>query len=285
MMQRTRLKNKANNSHDERDLQRYREQRNLIVKLNRRAKKEYFKNLDLKDVTKSKRFWKTLKPMFSDSSAVSEKIVLIDKDEVIRDNQAISEHFNHYFANITDTLNIAKITKESVQTTGDPVQDCIQAYSNHPSILRIKSMVNAQEKFVFSHVDPSTVFSEIQKMNATKKTSGAVPTDKLKLASNICYKEIAYHINNAIDTNIFPNILKLADVSPIFKNGESTIDVNYRPISVLSSVSKIYERLLSKQILPHKSDSQSPISIRFVMWFSREIQYTRCPDKHKITQD
>ena len=121
-MQRTRLKNKANKSHDENDLQRYREKRNLIVKMNRRAKKEYFKNLDLKDSTKSKRFWKTLKPMFSDSSVVSEKVVLIENEEVIRDDQTISEHFNQYFANITDTLNIAEIQKEPVQTTGDPVQ-------------------------------------------------------------------------------------------------------------------------------------------------------------------
>ena len=246
MMQRTRLKNKANKSHDERDLQRYRQQRNLIVKMNRRAKKEYFKSLDLKDLTKNKRFWKSLQPMFSDSSVVSEKFVLIENDKAIRDDQAISEHFNHYFANITDTLKIAKVAKESVQTPGDPVQNCIQAYSNHPCILRIKGMVNAQEKFVFSQVDPSAVFSEIQNINATKKTSGAIPTDKLELASNICYKEIAYHINNAIVTNTFPDILKLADVSPIFKNGESTTDVNYRPISVLSSLSKIYERLLSK---------------------------------------
>ena len=223
--------------------------------------------------------------MFSDSSVVSEKIVLIDKDEVIRDDQAISEHFNHYFANITDTLNIAKITKESVQTTGDPVQDCIQAYSNHPSILRIKSMVNAQEKFVFSHVDPSTVFSEIQKMNATKKTSGAVPTDKVKLASNICYKEIAYHINNAIDTNIFPNILKLGDVSPIFKNGESTIDVNYRPISVLSSVLKIYERLFSKQILPHISQYLSDLLCGFREKYSAQDALIRLIERRRKCLD
>ena len=118
-------------------------------------------------MTKRKRLSKSLKPIFSDSSVFSEKIVLIENDKVIRDDQAISEHFNNYIANITETSKIAKITKESVQTTGDLVQDCIQAYSNHPSILRIKGMVNnAQEKIVLSHVDPSTAFSEIQKMNA-----------------------------------------------------------------------------------------------------------------------
>ena len=124
-------------------------------------------------------------------------------------------------------------------------------------------MINIQEKFAFSHVDPTMVFSEIQKMNATKKTSGAVPTDKLKLVSNICYKEIAYHINNAIDMNAFPDILKLADVSPIFKNGQTTSYANYRPISVLSSVSKIYERLLSKQILPQISQYLSDLLCGF----------------------
>ena len=125
-MQRTRLKNKANKSYDENDLQRYREQRNLIVKMNRHAKKEYFKNLDPKDVTKSKRFWKTLKPMLSDSGIVSEKFALIKNDEVIRDDRAISGRFN--LANITDTLKIAKIAKESMQTKNEPVRNCIKAY-------------------------------------------------------------------------------------------------------------------------------------------------------------
>ena len=81
-------------------------------------------------------------------------------------------------------------------------------------------------------------------MDSSKKTSGAVPTDKLKLASSACYKEITYHLNNAISTNTFPDILKLADVSPIFKMGETFIRGNFRPISVLSSLSKLYERVL-----------------------------------------
>ncbi len=63
--------------------------------------------------------------------------------------------------------------------------------------------------------------------------------------------------------NAFPDILKLADVSPIFKNGETTSYANYRPISVLSSVSKIYERLLSKQILPHISQYLSDLLCGF----------------------
>ncbi len=47
---------------------------------------------------------------------------------------------------------------------------------------------------------------------------------------------------------IFPEKLKLADGSPVFKKGDLTVKRNYRPISVLSSLSKIFELLLLKQI-------------------------------------
>ena len=113
----------------------------------------------------------------------------------------------------------------------------------------MKAMAQNNGRFEFSSVDPTLVFSEISKMDSSKKTSDAIPTDKLKLASSACYREITYHINNAISTNIFPNIFKLADVSPIFKMGESFIRANFRPISVLSSLSKLYERVLSQQIV------------------------------------
>ena len=249
IMLRTRLKNRSVKTRNEADLRRYRQQRNLVVKLNKRAKREYYENLDMNSINDNKSFWKKLKPLFS-NSMVNEKIVLIENDKIIRDDKDISQYFNEYFANITDTLNIPKFPDPPVKITGDPVLDAIQKYASHPSVLKIKAMALNNGRFEFSSVDPTLVFSEISKMDPSKKTSGAIPTDKLKLASSACYKEITYHINKAICTNVFPDILKLADVSPIFKMGETFIRGNYRPISVLSSLSKLYERVLSQQIVP-----------------------------------
>ena len=78
------------------------------------------------------------------------------------------------------------------------------------------------QTFEFSHIDPSLVLHKINKLNSAKKTSGPVPVDKLKLVAESCYKEISYHINNAIDETIFPDNLKKADVLPIFKIGAPT---------------------------------------------------------------
>ena len=114
----------------------------------------------------------------------------------------------------------------------------------------IKRRASNNNRFEFSSVDPTLVFSEIKKLDPSKKANGAVPTDRLKLASNACYREITYRFKNAINTITFPDILKLADVTPIFKKGDNSVKENFHPISVLSSFSKIYKRVPSQQSLP-----------------------------------
>ena len=51
-----------------------------------------------------------------------------------------------------------------------------------------------------------------------------------------------------VQNKIFPNNLKVADITPIFKKGDSTLEKNYRPVSILPVVSKIFERIMQKQI-------------------------------------
>ena len=69
IMIRTRLKNKANRTKAEGDQKKYRKQRNLVVKLNKRAKRAYYNSLDPLKVGKEGAFWKTFKPLFSDKEA------------------------------------------------------------------------------------------------------------------------------------------------------------------------------------------------------------------------
>ena len=71
----------------------------------------------------------------------------------------------------------------------------------------------------------------------------------LKLSANLCHKEIMFHINNAINDCNFPSDLKVGDVSPVFKTDDSAIKKNYRPISVLPCISKIFERVLNTQMV------------------------------------
>ena len=56
--------------------------------------------------------------------------------------------------------------------------------------------------------------------------------------------------NSCISNGIFPEKLKLADITPIFKSVDSMAKKNYRAVSILNSVSKLFEKLKQKQLNP-----------------------------------
>ena len=64
--------------------------------------------------------------------------------------------------------------------------------------------------------------------------------------------------DNTIETNKFPNKLKLADVTPAHKKDDTTGKTNYHPSSILPSVSKIFECNMFNQILTHIEQYLSP---------------------------
>ena len=88
--------------------------------------------------------------------------------------------------------------------------------------------------------------------------NGDIPAKILKKSVNIYIKEITFIINDCLEKGIFPDDLKLADVSPIFKKEDSFKKENYRPVSILPHMSKVFERILYKQIDTFMTTKFSP---------------------------
>ena len=59
------------------------------------------------------------------------------------------------------------------------------------------------------------------------------------------------NFNNALSSSQYPNGLKYADVTPVFKKDDKSDKSNYRPISILPNLSKVYERIMQNQIYPY----------------------------------
>ena len=95
----------------------------------------------------------------------------------------------------------------------------------------------------------SEVWDEINHLNATKTIRGDIPTQIIKMTSDLSFNKVTSIANSMVQSCTFPDALKLADVSTGFKNGISTTKKNYRSISVLSSFLKVFERLLKKQMV------------------------------------
>ena len=107
-MKRSNPKNIANKSGKCYVIKCYKIQRNVVTKLNTKLKKAYFKEKlpkgkDVKD------FWNFCKPYFTNKGVCNdEKIILVEKEEVLRKDSKISDTFSIYFLNITDKLGIYK---------------------------------------------------------------------------------------------------------------------------------------------------------------------------------
>ena len=80
------------------------------------------------------------------------------------------------------------------------------------------------------------------------KTTSVIPTDLLKQTIDIHLPIMTEIINMSIENNCYPDDLKLAEVSLVFKKKDDLDKENYRPVSVLSHVSKVFERIMNKQI-------------------------------------
>ena len=106
-----------------------------------------------------------------------------------------------------------------------------------------------QSSFTLYESNPEEVSLIISKLNPKKAAiADCVSTKFLKIANNISAHYISLLFNICVNTGAYPNILKIAQVFPIHKKGSKLECSNYRPISLLSPINKIFEKLLYSRI-------------------------------------
>ena len=242
-MKRSRLKNKANKTKIETDISNFKKQRNLVVNLNRQAKLEYFNSYGSAD--NKKQFWIDCKPYFCNKhSKADTNINLNENGNLILKNEEIAKTFIDYFGSIVKNLNLHYWEdKNSVPSnSSDKINDIIKNFENHPSIYNIKTKYRGISKFSFQ---PVTI-EEVKNMT-NKAVGGEIPTKILK-ECDFTFYVLTKCINKSIDTGYFPDSLKLANVTPVFKKKDPLDKANYRPVSILPLLSKVYERVIYNQL-------------------------------------
>eukprot|EP00112_Aurelia_sp_Birch-Aquarium-sp1_P005737 Seg165.6 transcript_id=Seg165.6/GoldUCD/mRNA.D3Y31 product="hypothetical protein" protein_id=Seg165.6/GoldUCD/D3Y31 len=81
--------------------------------MNRKAKFEFYRSIEPRSIDNEKKFWKAVKPMFSNGNPMGEKIILIEDEVIISDDTMIAECFNSHFVNITDSLGLDHMFKQA----------------------------------------------------------------------------------------------------------------------------------------------------------------------------
>ena len=260
---------------------------NFCSKLYKKERKTFYSQLDIKNITDNKLFWKTMKPFLTEKCTYASKISLVHNDNVISDDQELADTFNNFFEHAVDNLGIQEyqsdhnIDRNSI--SDDPIDYAITKYKNHPSIIMINENVSFESRFSFTAVNEDDIQREILNLNPKKPgTFGNIPTKMLKSSSEICSVALQNIWNSEILGKLyFPNKLKLADITPVYKKKDPTLVENYRPVSVLTSVSKIFERIIQKQFSNYVDEFLSPYLCGYRKGFNTQYALLSLIEKWK----
>ena len=111
--------------------------------------------------------------------------------------------------------------------------------------------------FELKRVKSSNVLTMLIKVNVAKATGHDKISNKiLKIAAPVIFNSLTDPFNLSISRNIFPCDWKIAKVSPLYKSGKRIDPNNYRPISVLPTIPRVFERLIFEQMYTYFRDKK-----------------------------
>ena len=219
-----------NKEHHHPDYICYIKYRNLFNRLKCKAKIIYYENkFDIKGT------WKTLRAIIGNQN---DKTTIIQNfkidNETVSDSKSIADGFCKYFSNVGPEF-ANKIPKSNQSP-------------HHYLILNWKKRRNNTSIFL-SPTDPDEIHKIIKSLKSKKNCGNDQLTSKFfKSVAETISVPISILINISLETALVPNSLKLAKVIPIYKAKAKDDFSNYRPISILPSVSKILEKVIHKRL-------------------------------------
>ncbi|CAB4011631.1 Hypothetical predicted protein, partial [Paramuricea clavata] len=236
MINRDKLKKKAISSNNSESLSAYKQQRNFVNNKIKKAKKAYFQDELNRNVNNVKETWKILNnALGKKSDNIEINTLSSDSGEILTESFDIANSLNKHFVGIGPKLasNVPLLGK--VATAKD-------------------YMTQVESSFEFQKIDSKDVFKLINKLNL-RKASGCdkISNRLLKISGPYIYEALTNLFNLSLTTNKFPTRWKIAKVFPLHKTEERDNANNYRPISVLSSIARLFERLVYNQMYAYLS--------------------------------
>ena len=208
----------------------------ILTKNIRKAKKDYYYDQFAKYKNDIRKTWDTLKDVIIRSKNTSSfPSHFIINTSTVTEKPIIADKFNEYFCEIGPKL------AESIPSPRNP-------HVNFQSNLGTPCLDN----FIFDYPTAEEIIKHIQNLKP-KSSSGydQISSKLLKEIGPIISQHLCLIINQSLCTGIFPDRLKLAKVIPLFKKGYKLLFENYRPISLLTAISKIFERVVFNQLYDH----------------------------------
>ena len=257
IMTRSRIKNRYNKWKSRENYLEYQKAKNNCKKIGALAKRNYFTKVTENGIMSSKELWKVVKPYLNKNACISGgSIILEEKGKIISKEEDLVEIFNDHYINI-----VTNTTGKVPTSLGDPsnpsldkctVEEIIEKYREHPCIEKIRNSGQTQlNSFTLPLAKREEINDIIKSLDISKSTGpDQIPPKFVKIAADIIDEHLTNIINFDIKRNSFPENAKTAYISTIYKKLKRLDKVNYRPVSILNTFSKIHEKYIKEKITP-----------------------------------
>ena len=211
----------------ERRKEEFKQYRAELRKSIRKAKRDYYTSIFNRHENDIRKMWGLLSETLN-RNIRKQSTHEFSLNKTTSDPEVIANEFNQYFANIGSKL------AENI-----PAAPRFDSYLNNP----------AETVFSFNLISEYNISNLIKKLkNKSSYGHDCLSNIMIKKAHDPLIKPLTLFINQTLSTGIFPSELKVSRVKPLFKRGKSSLFSNYRPISLLASLSKIYEYVVFEQL-------------------------------------
>ena len=226
--------------------QRFKDLKNEITCLVRSGKKDFYKNYFEENKKNMKKIWQGIKDIVNIKSKNFDQPTCIQNgDKTITQPLEISNSFNKYFTSIAD--NILKRRKfTGSKSFRDYLPDAL------PNSIAIHPCDEDEIELIISSFDVGKAYGP-----------NSIPTELLHLLKKDLARPLALLFNLSFSSGVFPDLLKISKTIPIFKKGSRLQVSNYRPISLLSNLNKILEKLMYSRLYSFLSDHNIFYNLQF----------------------
>ena len=220
----------------------YKHFRNFVTYQIRNSKKEYYSKLFENYKNDIKSTWRLINKILRPNSKNKRKSIkkIIHNNYTYTENKDIANVFNEFFC------NIGRKTSSNYGISEEHNNDHLKYLADN----------NYMNSFSFRPSTPIDIALIIKSLKNKRTHINEIPIHVLKFIANIISPILSNLINKSIEQCHFPSMLKIAKVTPIYKAEEIYKCNNYRPISVLPTLSKIFEKFAYAQLYKYLEINQ-----------------------------
>ena len=250
--------------------------RNKATSYRRKAIKEYWKQKadDLK--AKPSEFYKTFRPFLSDKKQPASEIHIKANGRIEKDQEKVANVLANYFSAMANDIGGAGVNS----LTGDDL-------SSHPSLTNICNANKSNLKnFCFQPLSRNSVQLALEKLNVRKACGyDSISPRMLRLASSGIADSLTKLFNECIRKGEWPEAWKKGEWNPVHKKDDRLDERNYRPITLLSTVDKVFESMMSIQVNNHFDSKLDPCISAYRKKHSCETTLLRLTEDWKLAVD